>query len=56
MLATSMNGVIKGYWYEEGYIRTSSEEFSLNDCSSPFIHLTNDAVQKNSEGYGKVGE
>ena len=24
LLMTSQNGILKGYWYEEGYIRTSS--------------------------------
>ena len=53
ILITSHNGYLKGYWYEEGYIRTSSTEFSLKNTFDPFIHLTNDAVQKNSESYGK---
>lgn len=43
---------MKGYWYKEGYIRTSSFEFQLHDFNS-FVHLTNDAVQNNSESYGK---
>lgn len=55
MLSTSMNGIIRGYWYEEGYIRTASEEFATRDCSNPYVHLTNDAIQKNGDDYGKVG-
>lgn len=43
---------MKGYWYEEGYIRTSSFEFQLNDFSN-FVHLTNDSIQNCSENYGK---
>ena len=43
---------MKGYWYREGYIRTSSYEFQLNDFNT-YIHLTNDAIQNNSETYGK---
>ncbi len=43
---------MKGYWYSEGYIRTSSFEFQLNDFNT-FVHLTNDAIQNHSESYGK---
>jgi tubulin monoglycylase TTLL3/8 len=25
ILITTVNGIIKGYWYEEGYIRTTSK-------------------------------
>jgi tubulin---tyrosine ligase len=52
-MLTSVNGFHKGYFYEDGYIRTSSTEFNLEDLSNRFIHLTNDAVQKNCEDYGK---
>lgn len=45
--------MIKGYFYKEGYLRTSCKEFSLNNLQSRMIHLTNDAVQKNSDDYGK---
>jgi hypothetical protein len=52
MMLTCINGTIKGYWYRDGYVRTTSSEYSLTDnCSS--IHLTNDAVQKNLPDYGK---
>ena len=44
MLISCVNGIFKGYWYEEGYIRTSSSEFTLNDVSDAYTHLTNDAV------------
>ena len=53
MLVTCMNGSIKGYWYEEGYIRTSSFEYSMKYCKDPLVHLTNDAIQKNCSAYGK---
>ena len=43
-LLTSVNGAMKGYFYEDGYIRTSCKEFDLEDLSNRFIHLTNDAV------------
>lgn len=44
MLVTSINGIFRAYWYSEGYIRTSSNEFNLDDVSDPFTHLTNDAI------------
>ncbi|CAD8065550.1 unnamed protein product [Paramecium sonneborni] len=53
ILFTSINGQHKGFWYKEGYIRTSSSEFSLNNLADKYIHLTNDAVQKHSDDYGK---
>lgn len=53
VLFTSLNGIYKAYWYEEGYIRTSCKEFTIKNLKNRFIHLTNDAVQKKSEDYGK---
>jgi len=53
MLVTSVNGVLKGYFYDEGYIRTSSVLFNLNNIQNKMVHLTNDAIQKQSEHYGK---
>ncbi|CAD8123980.1 unnamed protein product [Paramecium sonneborni] len=40
MLLTSQNGILKGYWYQEGYIRTSSKEFTTK-------------LQSKDEDYGK---
>ena len=40
------------YMFKEGYLRLSSENYTLNDIENPFIHLTNNAVQKYSVGYG----
>ena len=51
-MMTSINGVIKGYWYKDGYVRTTSTEYTLNENLGS-IHLTNDAVQKNLPDYGK---
>ena len=48
-----MNGILKAYWYEKGYIRTSSKWFNLTNIGDKFIHLTNDAIQKFSDKYGK---
>lgn len=42
-----------GYWYQDGYIRTSSKEFSVRNLDNKFIHLTNDAIQKKGEEFGK---
>jgi tubulin--tyrosine ligase len=41
--------------FKEGYVRTSSAKFTLdtNSISKPEIHLTNNAVQKKLENYGK---
>ena len=51
-MLTSINGYLKGYFNEDGYIRTSSKEFT-SKSNDIFIHLTNDAVQKKSEDFGK---
>lgn len=53
MLMLSIRGVVKFFWYNEGYIRTSSSLFDLRDLSDFFIHLTNDAVQNKNDSYGK---
>lgn len=44
---------MKGYWYSEGYIRTTSTEYSVKNTKDLFTHLTNDAVQKYGQDYGK---
>ncbi len=43
----------KYFWYNEGYLRTSSEYYNLNDIENVFVHLTNDAIQCDGEKYGK---
>lgn len=43
-LFTSVNGFTKGFFYEDGYIRTSCKEFSLDNLANRYVHLTNDAV------------
>ncbi len=52
-MVTSVNGNLQGYYYNEGYFRTSSKEFTLKNVTNRMIHLTNDAVQKKSDDYGK---
>jgi|LauGreDrversion4_2_1035121.scaffolds.fasta_scaffold97675_1 hypothetical protein len=43
-LMTSINGHLKGYFYEDAYIRTSCKEFDIEKLDNKYIHLTNDAV------------
>ena len=45
-LLTTVNGILKGYWFRDGYIRTSSEEYNLKDIDNVMVHLTNDAIQR----------
>lgn len=51
-LITSVNSCMQGYYYSEGYLRTSSKDFSLTNMNR-MIHLTNDAVQKKCDDYGR---
>lgn len=46
---------LNAYLFKEGYIRTSSSPFviDLNDVDNKFVHLTNNAIQKHGEDYGK---
>ena len=44
---------MQGYWYSDGYLRTSCREYNLKNATNRMIHLTNDAVQKKSEDYGR---
>ena len=55
LLVTCIKGKVRGYLYDEGYLRTSSRPFSL-ESSDRYIHLTNDAVQYESPDYGKYEE
>jgi len=52
-LITSVNSFLKGYVYDDGYLRTSGREFDLMNINNKIIHLTNDAVQKRSDDYGR---
>lgn len=53
MIALTVKGRLKFYWYEEGYIRTSSELFDISCLDDRIVHLTNDAIQKKGDSYGK---
>ena len=46
---------LKVYFFKEGYLRTSSECFTLDKDSitSKDIHLTNNAIQKHCSNYGQ---
>lgn len=52
-LINSFQSNTQGYFYKEGYIRTCTEKFSLKNVKNQLIHLTNDAIQKQANGYGK---
>ncbi len=43
------------YLFKEGYLRLTSAAYNLTpeSIARPEIHLTNNAVQKNFEDYGK---
>lgn len=53
MLISTNNGQTRAYWYQDGYVRTSSFLWKLDQITDPQIHLTNDAIQKYSSDYGK---
>lgn len=44
MLVTLVNKKIRGYIYEEGYLRTCSRSYTYDNFNK-FVHLTNDAIQ-----------
>ena len=51
-LITWVYGSAKLYFYDEGYVRTSSFPFDL-DTTDTFVHLTNEAVQIKGNDFGK---
>ena len=52
LMITSTLGKIRGYFYQEGYVRTTSYPYSLEN-GNPGVHLTNDAIQKYLPNYSK---
>ena len=52
-MLTSTGGSLRGYFFEDGYVRTSCKEFTLEDVADKFVHLTNAAIQVHAEDYGK---
>lgn len=51
-LVSCIDNQIQAYFYKDGYLRTSCQVFNTSDLGDRFVHLTNDAVQKNSANYG----
>ena len=53
-----VNHEMKVFLFKEGYLRTSSQEYSMtsDSISNRSIHLTNNAVQKYCTGYGNFEE
>lgn len=41
------------YFYKQGYLWTSSEEFTHDIKDNPSVHLTNNCFQRLCENYGK---
>ena len=56
MMMSRLHGRLRAYWFSEGYIRTSSYEYSIEEVGDEMIHLTNDAIQKGNPNYGKYEE
>ncbi|CAD8060194.1 unnamed protein product [Paramecium sonneborni] len=50
MLISQINGVVRVYFYDEVYGRTSSKEYKENDLD-PLIHFTNSEIQKEFKGF-----
>jgi tubulin--tyrosine ligase len=42
--AHAESGMLRGYYYTEGYVRTSCKEYDATKIENRLIHLTNDAV------------
>jgi hypothetical protein len=53
VLLVLSQGHLEAFSYEDGYVRTSSKRYHLNNLTDREIHLTNDAIQKKSKSYGK---
>ena len=52
-MCTLVNNKLKGFIYDNGYLRTSSRPFVTSKLENKFIHLTNDAVQKKADDFGR---
>ncbi|CAD8049179.1 unnamed protein product [Paramecium primaurelia] len=50
LLISQINGVVRVYFYDEVYGRTSSKEYNEQDLD-PLIHFTNSPIQKESKGF-----
>ena len=56
MMISRLHGRLRAYWFSEGYIRTSSFQYDIDEVGDELIHLTNDAIQKQVPDYGKYEE
>ena len=52
-MTQTVNGNLQGYYYTDGYLRTSCRDYNIKNVTNRLIHLTNDAVQKKCDDYGK---
>lgn len=52
-MTTTVNNNLQAYWYADGYLRTSCKEYSMKNVTNRLVHLTNDAIQKRCDDYGK---
>ena len=52
LIQSTLRG-IKGYIYRGGYLRTSQQQFTNANLCDKYVHLTNDAIQKNGKNYGR---
>ncbi|CDW88442.1 ttl domain containing protein [Stylonychia lemnae] len=41
------------FFFKEGYLRTTCAEYKLDNVEDQYIHLTNNAVQRNASQYGQ---
>lgn len=46
----------KCFYFKEGYIRMSGHKYDLENYDDPFVHLTNNAIQKHGDNYGAYEE
>ena len=46
----------KCYYFKEGYIRMSGQEYDISQVDNVFVHLTNNAIQKHGKNYGQFEE
>ena len=52
-LINSVNKCVQAYFHKDGYVRTSSREFTTSNYLDMQVHLTNDCAQKTSDTYGR---
>jgi hypothetical protein len=50
ILITIIGGGMRVYWYYQGYVRLSSEPYTLKKLD-PFIHFTSSSIQQKNPNY-----